>query len=247
VRTIGDRRVGSGTPLWRLLIAGPGLAGRPEPRAACERDGFEVVEAARPVSALEVARRVRPHAALLAAAGGHGLDACEALRQVDGLIAIVIVAAGSWPDVANALGRGADEVVSNATRPRELSARIEAVLRRSRERVHTAARGRLVRGDLVIDLDAGRVSRGGRDVRLTATELDLLALLARGAGRTLSREAILERVWAAASSVDVDTRVIDVHIRNLRLKIEPEPSRPHHVLAVPGIGYRLAPPDAGVF
>jgi len=98
---------------------------------------------------------------------------------------------------------------------------------------------RLVFRDLVIDKAERRVTSYDRDVTLTHTEFDLLAYLASNAGRVLSRERILSSVWGYEHPIE--TRVIDVHVRNLRRKIEPDPSLPRYILAVPGIGYRFAP------
>ena len=100
--------------------------------------------------------------------------------------------------------------------------------------------GRLEFKNLAIDVDERRVTRGGREVTLTHTEFDLLVLLAHNAGRALTREAILESVWSYEPPIEIETRVIDVHVRNLRRKIEPDPAQPRYILAVPGIGYRFA-------
>jgi DNA-binding response OmpR family regulator len=92
--------------------------------------------------------------------------------------------------------------------------------------------------DLVIDTAERRVTRSDRDIVLTHTEFDLLSYLASNAGKVLSRERILSAVWGYEHPIE--TRVIDVHVRNLRRKIEPDPAQPRHILAVPGIGYRFA-------
>jgi DNA-binding response OmpR family regulator len=100
-------------------------------------------------------------------------------------------------------------------------------------------RGRLEFKDLVVDVNERRVLRDGEEILLTHTEFDLLALLAINAGKVLSRERMLHSVWGYENPMEVETRVIDVHVRNLRRKLEPEPSRPFYILAVPGIGYRF--------
>ena len=134
---------------------------------------------------------------------------------------------------------GADDYVVKPIRLRELVARVGATLRRVRMSSPETWGGRLEFKDLAIDVDERRVTRGGREVTLTHTEFDLLALLAHNAGRALTREAILENVWSYEPPIEIETRVIDVHVRNLRKKIEAEPSRPFFILAVPGIGYRF--------
>ena len=94
--------------------------------------------------------------------------------------------------------------------------------------------------DLVVDTGERRVVRDGEDITLTHTEFDLVAFLAANAGEALSRERILSSVWGYEHPIE--TRVIDVHVRNLRRKIEPDPSQPRYILAVPGIGYRFTNP-----
>src|SRR5262249_49028954 len=100
-------------------------------------------------------------------------------------------------------------------------------------------RTRLEFKDLLIDLNERRVVRRDEEIGLTHTEFELLALLASNAGKALSRERILQHIWGQGSQGEIETRVIDVHVRNLRRKIEVEPSRHFYVLAVPGIGYRF--------
>ena len=106
-------------------------------------------------------------------------------------------------------------------------------------REHEVPRSRLEFKDLLIDLNERRVVRQGDEISLTHTEFELLSLLAANAGKALSRERILQHIWGQGHQGDIETRVIDVHVRNLRRKIELEPSRPFYVLAVPGIGYRF--------
>ncbi|HXM57203.1 MAG TPA: response regulator transcription factor, partial [Candidatus Dormibacteraeota bacterium] len=134
---------------------------------------------------------------------------------------------------------GADDYVTKPVRMRELTARVAANLRRARFEGQEAQRTRLEFKDLVIDLNERRVTSQGREVSLTHTEFELLSLLAINAGKALSRERILQHIWGPGHQGDIETRVIDVHVRNLRRKIEFEPSRPFYVLAVPGIGYRF--------
>jgi DNA-binding response OmpR family regulator len=140
-------------------------------------------------------------------------------------------------DAVVALEIGADDYVVKPLRLRELAARIAAHLRRTRMETVDPARNRLEFRDLLIDVNERRIYRGGKEVELTHTEFDLLTFLASNAGKVLSREKILNSIWGY--EYPIETRVIDVHIRNLRRKIESQPSRPYYILAVPGIGYRF--------
>jgi DNA-binding response OmpR family regulator len=112
-----------------------------------------------------------------------------------------------------------------------------AHLRRARLENAEASRSRLEFRDLVIDVNERRTYKNSHEVELTHTEFDLLTFLASNAGKVLSREKILNSIWGY--EYPIETRVIDVHIRNLRRKIESQPSRPYYILAVPGIGYRF--------
>jgi DNA-binding response OmpR family regulator len=132
---------------------------------------------------------------------------------------------------------GADDYITKPFRTRELLARIAAHLRKARQEEEAVNQGRLEFKELVIDLNERRVFHESNEVMLTHTEFDLLAFLASNAGKVLSREKILNHVWGY--EYPIETRVIDVHIRNLRRKIEQDPSHPFFILAVPGIGYRF--------
>jgi DNA-binding response OmpR family regulator len=140
-------------------------------------------------------------------------------------------------DVVVALEIGADDYLAKPLRVREMLARLSAHLRRVRFESQEQQVGKLDFKGLVIDVNERRVLRQGEEVELTHTEFDLLAHLAQNAGKVLSRERILNAVWGY--EYPIETRVIDVHIRNLRRKIEDNPSRPFYILAVPGIGYRF--------
>jgi len=112
-----------------------------------------------------------------------------------------------------------------------------AHLRRTRLDSVEATRSRLEFRDLIIDVNERRIYKANKEVELTHTEFDLLTFLAGNAGKVLSREKILNSIWGY--EYPIETRVIDVHIRNLRRKIETQPSHPYYILAVPGIGYRF--------
>jgi DNA-binding response OmpR family regulator len=166
-----------------------------------------------------------------------GFDVCRELRRGGSGVPIVILSARSEEiDVVVGLEIGADDYILKPFRPRELIARLAAHLRKSHAEPADSD-GRLVFRDLVIDPNERRVFRRGIEVNLTHTEFDLLSLLASNAGKVLSREHILNAVWGY--EYPIETRVIDVHVRNLRRKIEDDPSHPLHILAVPGVGYRF--------
>jgi DNA-binding response OmpR family regulator len=229
-------------PARRVLIVDPDSRLRAEIGAACQQDGFEVIEVGTGQEALARAVETQPTAILLEVSlpDMSGFDVCRELRRrgEDGPI-ILISNRTEEIDVVVGLEIGADDYVMKPVRLRELTARIAANLRRARLDGHEVQRSRLEFKDLLIDLNERRVVRNGDEISLTHTEFELLSLLASNAGKALSRERILQHIWGQGHQGDIETRVIDVHVRNLRRKIEVEPSRPFYVLAVPGIGYRF--------
>jgi DNA-binding response OmpR family regulator len=168
-----------------------------------------------------------------------GFDICRDIRRAGHRIPVVILSAKSDEiDVVLGLEIGADDYIQKPFRPRELLARIAAHLRKVNEPSLRNGEGRrLVFRGLTIDTAERRVVRDEDDISLTHTEFDLLAFLAGNAGEVLSRDRILASVWGYEHPIE--TRVIDVHVRNLRRKIEPDPAQPRYILAVPGIGYRF--------
>jgi DNA-binding response OmpR family regulator len=229
-------------PDRRLLIADPDSRLRAEVGEACRQDGFDVVEAATGQEALSSVEAAQPCAVLLEVnlPDMSGFDVCRELRRRGTDVPIIMISSRADEiDVVVGLEIGADDYVTKPVRLRELTARVAANLRRARPDGQEIRRTRLEFKDLVIDLNERRVVRRDAEVGLTHTEFELLALLAANAGKALSRERILQHIWGPGHQGDIETRVIDVHVRNLRRKIEVEPSRPFYVLAVPGIGYRF--------
>lgn len=224
----------------RILIVDPESAVRREIRLACEQDGYEALEASTGQEAVKHFEDSRPNAVLLEVTlpDMTGFDVCRELRRFDTGVPIIMLSSRSDEiDVVVGLEIGADDYVVKPLRLRELLARVAAHLRKSRSETVEVNKGRLEFKDLVIDVNERRVFRAGDEVDLTHTEFDLLGFLAANAGKVLSREKILNTIWGY--EYPIETRVIDVHIRNLRRKIEATPARPYYILAVPGIGYRF--------
>jgi DNA-binding response OmpR family regulator len=225
--------------LRRILIIEDEAVVRKAIRMACEKDGYEVVEAATGAEGLRLVEEAKPDLLLLdlMLPDISGFDVCREVRQSgSGVPIIMLTAKTDDVDVVVGLEIGADDYITKPFRARELLARIAAHLRRGPLDAN-GTDGRLDFKDLSINLNERRVLKGGEVVDLTHTEFDLLAFLASNSGNVLSRERILNHVWGY--EYPIETRVTDVHIRNLRRKIETDPGRPVFILAVPGIGYRF--------
>ena len=224
----------------KVLIVDADANSRREVRTACTQDGYQVLEAESAADGLRELGTGHPSLVLLEVAlpDGSGFDFCRELRKADSSVPVIMMSSRSDEiDVVVALEIGADDYVTKPLRIRELVARMAAHLRRTRLESVEATRTRLEFRDLLIDVNERRIYKSGKEVELTHTEFDLLNFLASNAGKVLSREKILNSIWGY--EYPIETRVIDVHIRNLRRKIETQPSRPYYILAVPGIGYRF--------
>jgi DNA-binding response OmpR family regulator len=224
----------------KVLLVDPDAASRREVRSACAQDGYQVVEADTGAEGLRQLESIRPSLVLLEVAlpDASGFDICRELRKKDTATPVIMMSSRADEiDAVVALEIGADDYVVKPLRLRELAARIAAHLRRTRMESADSTRNRMEFRDLVIDVNERRIYKAGEEVELTHTEFDLLTFLASNAGKVLSREKILNSIWGY--EYPIETRVIDVHIRNLRRKIESQPSRPYYILAVPGIGYRF--------
>ena len=168
--------------------------------------------------------------------GIDGFETCRALRRVSTVPVIMVTALSDTHDVVAGLEAGADDYVTKPFVAKELAARIRALLRRSR--TEDGASAVLNFGDVEIEPDAGVVRRAGEEVHCTRTEFRLLCELANHPGKVLSREQLLERVWGY--DYFGDGRLVDVHVRRLRTKVEPDPATPRFILTVRGMGYKLA-------
>ena len=210
------------------------------------RQGYAVCTAADGLVALEVARQERPDIILLDVMlpGLDGFEVCRILRQEMTMPILVLTARDEEIDKVVGLEVGADDYLTKPFSMRELLARVKALLRRVRlDREELAAAGekagtgRLIFGDLTIDLVRHEVLRQGEPLRLKPKEYELLVFLARNQGIVLSRDLILERVWGW--DFGGGSRTVDVHVRWLREKIEPDPARPTRIVTVRGVGYRF--------
>ncbi len=216
-----------------------------EPRIAelardyLEHAGFEVRIAGSGDAALQDIRRNRPDLVVLdlGLPGLDGLDVTREIRRDSNLPVIMLTARDDELDKLLGLELGADDYLTKPFSPRELVARVRAVLRRAA--ADTAPHGDVVRvGDLTLDVPRMRAEVNGRSVELTATEFALLATLARQPGRIFTRSQLLDAVHGVA--FESYERAIDTHIKNIRRKLEPDPRRPTHILTVYGVGYRMA-------
>ncbi len=210
--------------------------------AGLGQHGFSPHLCARGGDGVEYARKAPPHLILLdlRLPDGSGFDFCRQMRSL-GLRQPIIILTVQREEVDKVLGLeiGADDYVTKPFSLRELVSRIRAQLRRAYGDYASSDGSQLFVADLVIDQARGSVTRGGLPLPLTPTEYKLLAYLARSAGQALTRDQIVEEVWGYQPEVD-SYRMVNVHIRRLREKIEPDPARPSILLTVPGIGYRLA-------
>jgi len=196
---------------------------------------YEVLEAATGEQALDVADREVVDVVLLdlMLPGMDGFTVCRELRRRGDLPIIMVTARSASQDIVRGLEVGADDYVTKPLVASELSARITALLRRSRPASQQVP---LVLGEVEVLPARGIATRRGDDLRLTRTELRLLAELVSAGGAVVTREQLLERVWGY--DYFGDTRLLDVHVRRLRRKVEDDPSDPRLVLTVRGAGYR---------
>lgn len=206
-----------------------------------EREGFKTVTANDGLSALDRVRHSSPDLVILdiMLPGLDGLEVCRRLRQEDIRIPVILLTARDTEiDKILGLELGADDYVTKPFSPRELVARVKAILRRSaREETLVSNSDRLQLGELVMDLKRHEVMIRGEVVSLTPKEFELLCFLMRNAGRVFSRSQLLDQVWDYDFSGD--TRIVDVHISRLREKVENDPKNPSYIETVRGFGYRL--------
>ncbi len=207
-----------------------------------EREGYRALAARDGERGLELARQSRPDLVILDVMLPRldGFEVCRILRRESTIPILMLTARGEEVDRVVGLELGADDYVTKPFSMRELLARVRAMLRRSRmaSEVPSEAAPQVIRaGDLEIDLTAHSARLDGRPLDLKPREFDLLALLVANRGRAFTRDQILERLWG--QDYIGDTRTVDVHIRWLREKIEPNPARPKRIITLRGVGYRF--------
>ena len=202
-----------------------------------ERSGYRVIGASDGKTALTSARTERPHLIVLDLnlPEMDGLDVCRALRRESDVPIIMLTARVDETDRLIGLELGADDYITKPFSPRELVARVRAVLRRVQGGLHQP--GLIRAGDLLIDLQGHTVTRGGESIHLTRTEFNLLVMVAQHPGQTFTREQLLGRLHGVA--YDGFDRSVDAHVKNLRRKLETDPADPRYVLTVYGVGYKF--------
>ena len=200
--------------------------------------GYDVEIAGSAREALSVFERVRPDLIVLdlGLPDADGLTVCRRVRAESDVPILVLSARGAEKEKVAALDQGADDFVTKPFGPDELLARLRTVLRRAL-RTGEPGTGRLEAGDLVIDFDRRRIVRGNDEIRLTPKEFDLVALLARNAGRVLTHRAILKAIWGP-QAVD-QPEYLWVLVGQLRKKLETDPAHPRYIQSEPWVGYRF--------
>jgi len=224
-------------PAQRILVVDDEESILKTVRYALEQEGFEVHTSGDATGGAFLYEEVRPDLLILDVMlpGKSGLDLAREIRETSDVPIVMLSARGDEVDRILGLEFGADDYVTKPFSPRELVSRVKAILRR-------AGRGsgehtRIVLGDLVIDSDSRQVFLRGEPVYLTTSEYGILHLLARHPGKAFSRANILAELWDEAPVGD--ERAIDVHIHNMREKLETDPKNPELLLTVRGFGYRL--------
>jgi DNA-binding response OmpR family regulator len=204
-----------------------------------EHAGFAVVTAATGRAALDAVGRTKPDLVVLdlGLPEVDGLDVTRTIRRDSSLPIVMLTARDDEIDKLLGLELGADDYVTKPFSPRELVARVKAVLRRV-DAGQTAASEVVRAGDVTLDLPRMRADVAGRPVELTPTEFQLLATMAARPGRIFTRSQLLDAVHGVA--FESYERAIDTHIKNIRRKLEPDPREPRYVLTVYGVGYRFA-------
>jgi DNA-binding response OmpR family regulator len=205
------------------------------------REGYLVLTAADGAAALRLADEAAPDLIVLDVMlpAIDGLEVCRRLREQSQAPIVLLTARGDEADKVLGFGFGADDYLVKPFSPRELVARVQAVLRRTWAQPAAAAPPVLAFADLTIDPARRRVELGRRPVALTPTEFDLLACLARRPGQVFTREQLLDQVWEHGFAGDAST--FTVHMRRLRAKVEPDPVAPRHLKTVWGVGYAFEP------
>lgn len=207
-------------------------------RSYLEREGFRVIEAADGAAALSMSRREHPALVVLDLMLPEidGLEVCRILRSESDQFVLMLTAKAEEADKLVGLGMGADDYLTKPFSPRELVARVRAILRRGGE-LSAGKQAQLRAGPFQADLDRHEALVGQRHLELTAREFEILVQLLKRPGMVFTREQLLEQVWGY--NFYGDPRVVDVHVAKLRKKIEADPTKPVFIKTVRGVGYKL--------
>lgn len=209
-------------------------------RSYLTREGYDVLTAFDGPAAVDTARARRPDVVVLDVMlpGLDGIEVCRRLRQFSDAYVIMLTARAEEIDKIIGLTVGADDYLTKPFSPGELVARVKAMLRRPRRAMPDAADDPPTQqvGNLTIDRSRHEVKRGDRHVELTTREFALLALLAEHPGQVLTRTRLLDRLWGSDA---YDDHVVEVHIANLRRKLDDDPAQPTYIETVRGVGYRF--------
>ena len=221
----------------RVLVVEDDERIRTAVRLALEKEGWDVLEAESGEKALDIFKNQQCDIVLIdiMLPGIDGFEVCRSVRKTSDIPVVMVTARDDTHDVVAGLEAGADDYLTKPFSPKELSARIRALLRRAR--LPSPNLSTLEFGDLKIVPDKKQVLVSGELVQLTRTEFQLLAELANFPDCVFSRDELLERVWG--KDYFGDGRLVDVHVRRLRKKIEPEDAKPRYVVTVRGFGYKL--------
>ncbi|WP_311448545.1 response regulator transcription factor [uncultured Rothia sp.] len=203
------------------------------------REGFQTIVVDNGLDALPVFDREGADLVLLDVMlpGMSGMEVCRKLREVSSVPIIMLTAKDSELDKVLGLELGADDYVTKPYSARELIARIRAVLRRRSAETDSATESVLQGGPVRMDIDRHVVTVNGKEISMPLKEFELLEILLRNVGRVMTRGQLIERVWGA--DYVGDTKTLDVHIKRLRSKIEPDSSAPQYVVTVRGLGYKF--------
>jgi DNA-binding response OmpR family regulator len=203
------------------------------------RDGYKVIAAYDGIEALRLAREGHPDLVVLdlMLPGLDGLDVCRTIRAESDVPIIMLTARTTEEDRLVGLDMGADDYVTKPFSPRELAARVRAVLRRLPEEFIHRGPKEVVAADLKLNLETKEASLAGKELSLTPTEFKLLAVMAREPGVVFSRAQLINRVFGY--DFEGFDRAVDVHILNLRRKLEPDPNHPRYIKTVYGAGYKF--------
>jgi DNA-binding response OmpR family regulator len=206
-------------------------------KLALEDEGWTVEEAASGEEGLDLFGRSPSDVVLIdiMLPGIDGFEVCRNIRRGSDVPIVMVTARADTHDIVAGLEAGADDYLTKPFAPKELSARIRALLRRAKSVGSGSAQLRF--GDLEIFPDEGKVILAGAELHLTKTEFRLLCELASNPGRVFSREMLLDKVWGYGYFGD--GRLVDVHVRRLRTKVEKDAANPRHIVTVRGLGYRL--------